>query len=398
MTNDVAQRAALSRAPRAAFAVEIDSDWSAVAGEWDALRRRGQVTPFQHSRWLGAWYRAFAARDDAKPLLVTLRDRATGEIALRLPLIRRTINGLRVVEFADLDLTDYNAPVLGPAAPRDAGAAKELWRELRRALRRLAGGADLIRFKKLPLELGGAPNPLAMPRAAGPCSLNGNIVVTSDDFEQYRRSLKRDIRKVLDRHWRHFGAHPSAAFRILTDADEALRVLTVLDEQQGARMRELGANFVLAQGNNGAFYRHLIRDNVASGYAVLSMLTAGEEVVAVLLGVREGSRYVMLRVSNAGEKWSHYSPGRLIIDRTMAALHKQGVREFDFSVGDYDYKRRFGATPIPLADISAALSWRGWRHALRDRAVRELRRYPALTEHLKRAFGKAGSREAGRAK
>jgi len=393
LTNDAARPAASRRAPRAAFVVEFEQDWSAFAGDWDVVRRRGQTTPFQHGRWLAAWYDAFASQPDVAPLLATVRDAATGEIALRLPLIRRKAGGLRIVEFADLELTDYNAPVLGPAAPRDAGPAELLWRELRRALRRLPDGADLVRFKKIPLDLAGVPNPLAMPRGAGPCSVNGNLVVTGDDFEQYRRSLKRDIRKVLDRCWRNFTKYPSAAFRVMTDPEDALRVLAVLDQQQGARMRQLDANFVLADGCNGAFYRNLIRDNVASGYAVLSALTAGDEVVAILLGVRDGARYVMLRISNAGEEWSHCSPGRLVIDRTMAALHSQGVREFDFSVGDYDYKRRFGATPVPLADISAALSWRGIPLALRDRAVRELRRYPALTTRLKRLLGKPVRRE-----
>ena len=41
----------------------------------------------------------------------------------------------------------------------------------------------------------------------------------------------------------------------------------------------------------------------------------------------------MVRISNAGDKWSNCSPGRLIIERTMAALHRDGVREFDFSFG-----------------------------------------------------------------
>jgi CelD/BcsL family acetyltransferase involved in cellulose biosynthesis len=393
LTNDAARPAASRRANRAAFVVEFEWDWAIVARDWDAVRRRGQATPFQNGRWLAAWYDAFSARSDVQPLLATIRDAATGEIALRLPLIRRTVGGLRIIEFADLDLTDYNAPVLGPAAPRDAGPAEVLWRELRRALRRLPGGADLIRFKKIPFHLRGTPNPLAMPRAAGPCSLEGNLVVAGEDFDQHRRLLKREVRKVLDRCWRNFNKYPSVAFRIVTDPDEALCVLAVLDEQQGTRMRELGANFVLAEGSNAAFYRNLIRSNAASGYVVLSMLTAGEEVVAILFGVRDGTRYVMLRISNAGEKWSHCSPGRLVIDRTMAALHGQGVREFDFSVGEYEYKRRFGATPVPLADISAALSWRGIPHAMRDRAVHELRRYPALSARVKRMLGKAPPQE-----
>jgi CelD/BcsL family acetyltransferase involved in cellulose biosynthesis len=125
----------------------------------------------------------------------------------------------------------------------------------------------------------------------------------------------------------------------------------------------------------------------------VSALTVGDEVVATLLGIRSGARYVMIRISNAGDKWSNCSPGRLIIERTMAALHKDGVREFDFSVGNYAYKRRFGVARLELVDITAALGWRGLPYALRDRAVRELRKYPHLSASLKRALGKPPSRE-----
>ena len=48
---------------------------------------------------------------------------------------------------------------------------------------------------------------------------------------------------------------------------------------------------------------------------------------------------------------------------------------------------------LPLVDITAALSWRGWPYALRDRAARELRRYPELAAFVKRALGKPSSRE-----
>ena len=158
-------------------------------------------------------------------------------------------------------------------------------------------------------------------------------------------------------------------------------------------MQSLGLNFILNDETCAAFYRNLVRDGVGSGYAVVTALRVGDEIVATLLGIRCGARYVMIRISNAGEKWSNCSPGRLIIERTMAALHKDGVREFDFSVGNYAYKRRFGVTPLPLVDISAALGWRGLPHAWRDRAARELRNYPKLTGYLKRALGKPLSRE-----
>jgi CelD/BcsL family acetyltransferase involved in cellulose biosynthesis len=75
----------------------------------------------------------------------------------------------------------------------------------------------------------------------------------------------------------------------------------------------------------------------------------------------------------------------------MAALHKSGVRRFDLSIGNYEYKRRFRAAPILLADISLALGWRGLPFVLRDHAARWLRRYPRLAKPVRRALGKPSS-------
>src|SRR5947199_146000 len=97
-------------------------------------------TPFQHPQWSEAWYSAFAGAEGIEALIALVSEAATGELAMVLPLIRRRQNGIAVVEFADLDLTDYNAPLLGPAAPRDARAARALWRDLLSALRNIPGG------------------------------------------------------------------------------------------------------------------------------------------------------------------------------------------------------------------------------------------------------------------
>jgi CelD/BcsL family acetyltransferase involved in cellulose biosynthesis len=372
------------------FHVDFTRDRKRAKARWgDAA----EATPFQDWQWLEAWYGAFAAIDNVEPLIAIISDAATGEQAMLLPLIRRMHNGIRIVEPADLDLTDYNAPLLGAAAPRDAKSARAMWKDLRAALRRLPGGADLIRLRKMPVETGGRPNPLALLDTAGPCSLNGNVVTTAEDFDAWRFTLERTVRKELERSWRVFTRDPAAAFRIITDKDDALRVLSTMASQQGERMQQLGLNFVLNDETYAAFYRNLVEANVGNGYAVLSALTVGCEVVATLLGIRQGSRYVMVRISNAGEKWSNCSPGRLIIERTMAALHQDGIRQFDFSIGNYAYKRRFGVQRIALVDFTAALSWRGQPYALRDRAARWLRGHPKLAETIKRALGKPPSRE-----
>jgi CelD/BcsL family acetyltransferase involved in cellulose biosynthesis len=374
----------------AGFRVEFVHDWKQAAVRCDEVPA---ATPFQDRRWLDAWYRAFTSFQGVEPLIAIVSDAATSEQVALFPLVRKVRRGIRIIEFADHNLTDYNAPLLYAGAPRDAAGMRLLWRDLKAALRRVPGGADLVRFRKMPFDLDGRPNPLTLLDVAHASSLNSNVVTTGDDFDAYRFSLERTVRKELERSWRVFSRHPGAEFGIVTDPDEAQRVLTAMEIQQDARMRDLGLKFMLNDKACADFYRNLVNENLDGGYAVLSALTVGGEVIATLFGVRSGSRYVMVRISNAGDKWSNCSPGRLIIERTMAALHAEGVRHFDFSIGNYAYKRRFGVVPLALAELTAALSWRGLPFALRDRAARELHRHPKLAARVARVLGKASARE-----
>jgi CelD/BcsL family acetyltransferase involved in cellulose biosynthesis len=390
LATNAGHAAARSTRRAAGFRVELLHDWKQAVARW---RDISPSTPFQHPQWYDAWYEAFAAAEGVTPLIAVVTDASTGEPALLLPLIRRKQRNIAIVEFADLDLTDYNAPILGSAAPRDAKTTRALWRSLLSALRAMPDPADLIRLRKVPADLGGKPNPLTLLGGGRPCSLNGNLVATGEDYDAWRYTLEKTVRKELERSWRVFTRDPAASFAIVTDRDEALQILSATEAQQGARMRSLGMNYILDDETCAAFYRNLVHDGVANGYALVSALTVGDEVVATLLGIRTGARYVMIRISNAGDKWSNCSPGRLIIERTMAALHRNGVREFDFSVGNYAYKRRFGVKRLPLIDVSAALSWRGWPFAFRDRAVGLLRNHPQFDARLRRVFGKPLSNE-----
>jgi CelD/BcsL family acetyltransferase involved in cellulose biosynthesis len=361
------------------FRVDFVRDWKQAVSRWNG---GGDGATFQHHHWLDAWYGAFEA---AFALIAIISDATTGRQVALVPLIRRVQSGIRIVEFADLGLTDYNAPILGSGAPRDLVEARVLCQALLAALRRLPDGVDLIRMRKMPSNVGGKPNPLAALGRMGSCSLNGNLIAIGDDFEVYRASIKR---MQLPRSWRVFSRNRGAAFRIIADVDEALTLLDTMDAQQQARMHGLGLEFILNDEVRGKFYRDLVTKGIGEGYVIVSALTCDEGIVATAFGIRKGPDFVFLRISNAGNRWSQCSPSRLIIERTMAALHKEGVRHFDLSIGNYAFKRRFGAAQFPLTDVSIALGWRGLPYALRDRAAQQLRRYPWLAGRVRRALGK----------
>jgi CelD/BcsL family acetyltransferase involved in cellulose biosynthesis len=384
LTTKAGRVAAQTTRRAAGFRVELSRDWRQAFALWPDIT---PSTPFQHPQWYDAWYSAFAATEGVSPLIAVVTDATTGELALLLPLILRRQGRVAFVEFADLGVTDYNAPLLGSAAPRDARAARVMWRSLLSALRRMPDAADFLQLRKMPVDFGGRPNPLALLSGTSPCSNNGNVITMGEDYDAWRYTLDKTVRKELERSWRVFTRDPAASFSILSNTNEALRILSVTETQQRARMQSLGNHYFLDDPGCAALFRNLLRHSVGNGYALVSTLTVGEEVVATLLGIRCGSHYLMVRISNAGEKWSMCSPGRLIIERTMAALHGDGVRKFDFSIGNFDYKRRFGVQHLLLVTVSAALSWRGLPLELRDRGAKALRPYPRIKAALKRVLG-----------
>lgn len=360
------------------ISVDFVRDWRRAA-----LRlNTGHRTAFQHGYWLNAWYGAFHG---VAPLIAIITDRATGKDIAMVPMFTHVRRGIRVIEFADLGVSDNNAPVLAADATLDATSPQAISAALVEALRALPDRFDVLRLKKMPAHVAGKPNPLISLGRLGSSSLNGNLVLTGDDYTDYQASIRR---MQMPRCWRVFSRNAGARFEIATDVARAHELLDVMDAQQQERMQQLGSEFVLNDEPHAHFYRELARQGVAEGYAVVSALVCDAGIVGTTLGVRYGATYYLLRIGHAGKQWANCSPGLLVTERTMAALHAQGVRRFDLSIGNHDYKRRFGAEPVPLTDVSVALSWRGLPYVLRDHTAQGLRRYPKLAALAARIMGK----------
>lgn len=369
----------------ASYHARVMEGWTAADWSW----RPGASTVFQRPEWLEPLYAAIARHEpDIRPLIVEVQDEQ-GALAYRLALIRRRVGSRRIIEFADLNMTDFNTPLLGPAAPRTAQEAARAWKAVRHALPR----CDAVRFTKMPPLIGGRPNPLTLLAGLLPAAVNGNLVTIGEDWNEFHFGLERTVRKELERSWRVFSRADGAGLHAVTDPDVALSVLGRMEKLQSRRMREIGQPYTMDDPVTADFYRRLIVRGLAQGYAVLTLLRSHNELVAALLGVRDGDSYVMIRLAHAGADWSRVSPGRLLIHKTLERLHAEGCRTFDFSIGNYAYKRRFGPARTPLFDYVEARSLKGLPMALHAHAAGWLRHRPALREQVRRLMGKTPSRE-----
>jgi CelD/BcsL family acetyltransferase involved in cellulose biosynthesis len=371
---------------RRPYDVEVESDPARFAQH--LARGDTAATPFQTRRVLETWYATVGARV-GRSLLLVVSERATGRLVAIMPLVRRNGPRLATIEFADAEVSDYNAPILGAAAPTDVSGARSLWRAVRDTLAQAPDArGDLVHLKKMPAYVQGRPNPLALLPGVTACPVNGNLVTIDGTWEDYLAGLERRFRKELGRSWRVFTKHDGAEFRRVTDRAEAIAILADLEDQQRQYFVSRGVNYELDRPEITSFYRGLVTDGVDEGTVMMTALTSRNEVVSALLSLLHGDTCVMIRISADRKEWSNCSPGRLLIARTMQMLRSAGYSHFDYSVGNYPHKTRFGAVPIPLFNVTAALTPLGFPLVALERMKDLVRPYPVIERAARAILGR----------
>ena len=347
----------LARASARTFAVEVSFDSSAVVAQWEALEKHG--TPFQTRAWILPWRRIVAPKFGAAPVYVTVRDRGTGRALLFFPLCLRRRHGLATIEFPDLGLSDYNAPLLASDLDLNACELRELWDAIRRAL----PPADIVRFDKVPLTVRGRDNPIARLDWMRPmelCAWALRLPATREAYEKdvLDRKARKEHRRKRKRLAQHTGAF--ALVHAATPSDGGA-IFDALRDERWARFRRTKRADVLEDPCFLAFYRAVAFDSW-SPFVDLAALMAGDKILATLFALRHEGAYLLL-MHSFEPTLEAFSPSIVAIDEMVTHLIASGVRVFDFTVGNEAYKLEFGVRKTPLVRGLYPLSLRGKLYA-----------------------------------
>ncbi len=349
--------------PREAILPRAMAEAAGLVAQSTPFRAYGEIadevaglacTPFQSRHWLSAWFEIFAADPAIEPFLVTLKDHQ-GAILLALPLIRRRIGPLLVLESPDLGVCDYAAPMLDPARHASLPDSVTLWRRLRAALPR----ADLLRLDRLCPMVGSLKNPFHAHPAARQNRFSGWLLELPDTEQAYQNGLGKSHRQSVTRHRRRFADLEGARTGAPADLAAAHADLACLDRMQETRIGDVGKQYHLNEPKVAAFYSRLVETGFLGQETLLCGLSVGSEKLAVSFAVRNGDYLVYLRLANVFGEWTRYSLGTIVTDYTIRTAIGHGIRFFDFAMGDYEYKTRFGARRLPLHNLLLPLSLKG---------------------------------------
>lgn len=340
--------------PSNTFDIAIEEAFDFLSPDYAALFDGSAATAFQHPLWLDSLYARLAAHAGASSLVVVVRRRASGALAMVLPLLRIRRGPIRTIEFADLRVSDYLAPVCSSEAfaglLEDEGACAEI--------RRLVRPFDLLRMTKLPDGRLPVENLLGAPRRVS-METNAYATVLVAPFEQWRSSaLDRSYQKELAKKYRQLQKKGALSFFCCDDTASVSEAMEAMKQYRGPRFQAQGDGDLLQRPEYYGFYSDVAVRGLGSFVRLYAMKMDGNVIAAVLGLCHRGSFLVIMSAFDiAGYK--SQSLGSLMFEQVARDCIERGDQMLDFTIGDEPYKKLFGAQPSPMWMVTQAGSTAG---------------------------------------
>jgi CelD/BcsL family acetyltransferase involved in cellulose biosynthesis len=336
------------------FDIAVAPAFDFLSPDYAELFDRSAATAFQHPLWLHCLYTGLASHAEATPLVVVARHRATGALAMVLPLLRIRRGPIRTVEFADLRVSDYLAPVCSPEVFSELLGDTDACAELRHLVRPF----DLLRMTKLPDGRLPIENLLAAPRRVA-MDTNAYATILVAPFEQWRASaLDRSYQKELAKKSRQLQKKGALSFSCCDDSASVRDALDVMRKFRGPRFQSQGDGDLLQRAEYYDFYSDVAVRGLGS-FARLYAMKMDGQVIAAVLGLHHRDSFLVIMSAFDIDGYKSQSLGALMFEQVAKDCIERGDKMLDFTIGDEPYKKLFGGQPSPMWAVTQAGSTAG---------------------------------------
>lgn len=327
------------------FEIALENAFDFGSDEYRSLFERSRATAFQHPLWLDRLYRVLAPAEGATPLVVTARRRDDGRLDMVLPLVRRRRRGLRIVEFADLEISDYAAVVCEDATfetlAQDA--------RVRERILALLKPYDLLRIKKVHHGAQQLDRLFDGARCEA-MDVSSHATALFAPYDEWRAArMPASFAKEFAKKRRQMERLGAFKFERLRAPEAIEDLLRDLQTYRGQRFPD----DYLGRQSYFDFYRSVALSGAESGFARAYQASLDGRTVSGLWGISHRGRFLVLISGFDATAHSKRSLGVLTFEDVASDCIAEQDTVLDFTIGDEHYKRLFGTEAAPLWMISA---------------------------------------------
>lgn len=133
-------------------------------------------------------------------------------------------------------------------------------------------------------------------------------------------------------------------------ADEILPRLEPFFDQHVARWKGTSSPSLFEDPNQRGFYRNLTTELSETGWLRYTEIRLDDLLAAAHFGFSMNGSFIWYKPSYSPEI-ADLSPGVVLIRRLLLLAMEEGASEFDFTIGDEDFKRRYATEERIVDDI-----------------------------------------------
>ncbi|MEP2979961.1 MAG: GNAT family N-acetyltransferase [Lentilitoribacter sp.] len=331
------------------YSLAVENDFDFQSSEYIAFYDLYGRSAFQHPIWLSSFYKTIVPNRSAQPVIITVRG-SDGLLNAVIPMLLREKLGVKLLEPAELGVTDYCAPLVNPDVLDDS----DFKAQIHSLQKDILPSHDVLRVQKIRSEdLGLWQALFGFPHVQQDFSAHATPL--SDSHENWSRNeLSSSMRKSLRRKRNKFERETGAKCEQVAFED----VHKAMDELQNYRKGRFEGDLIQSEAGL-EFYKHIAADGHKSGYARIYRLSLGDEVLGYTFGVTHKGIFYYLLIGCDYENFGKFSPGYLMYDYMIEDWIDRGGDTFDFTIGDEDFKENFGTKPTKMFSISFGQSMLG---------------------------------------
>jgi CelD/BcsL family acetyltransferase involved in cellulose biosynthesis len=303
----------------------VEDGWRELA----VARSNGFVTP----EWFWSWH---CYRGQRSTPLVSVARRPDGGLAGVMPLVLDTTRRPRAIRFAGAALGDRFHPAA--AVEDEDEVAEATARALAAAgLGRRMLVLDHVESDRTWWQRMAAASPVRVARTEQQHTRCPYVSLEGLDWEGYLAGRRQKFRKNLRQGERRLLREHAA--RLISAGEDDLRAgLDHLFRLHALRFP--GRESSLTSGGAEPVLRAWAEAAHRRGWLRLNLLEAEGEIVAAVLAWRVGRSYATYQ-GGFDPAWSGSSVGTVLEGMTIRRAIEEGASEYDFLLGEEDYKRRF---------------------------------------------------------
>lgn len=332
------------------LSIRLHDRMETLETSWRALEADNNLSLHQSYDWCRAWAETHVCK------LLIVEGFSGGKTHLILPLEIVRHGPVRTARFLATPFSNINTGLYTEEF-RFLAAPPRLRQAFEQARGQFARYFDLFLLEKVPLDWRGQTNSFA----DLPSVLNQNAAFQLELFDSFEHTLAqvnaKRRRKKFRNSERRVEALGGYEHVVADTAEEGRRLLETFFHQKAARFDTMGLPDVFRDEETRNFFRKLVAvEGDAETYPLqlhaVRLKGEHEGHIVAIAGLSRKGDHVICQFGSIDESIAaDASPGEFLFYLAIRKLCGEGVRLFDFGIGDQAYKRSWCTIETPQHDL-----------------------------------------------